>query len=86
MITLVTQLHIRYLSRNSNEILTSRDQNYVEQDFVSLKTFRLLYCKIDMSFVASLVSCWGFSSQLGRRLARSSHQELEIPMKWLQLD
>jgi hypothetical protein len=63
------------------------DQNYVEPDFVSLKTFCLSHCKIDMGFVANLVSCWGFSRQLGHRLGRSSHQELvEIPMKWSQLD
>jgi hypothetical protein len=34
----------------------------IQADLVSLKTFRLLYCKVDIKFVAGLGSCWGFSS------------------------
>jgi hypothetical protein len=39
-----------------------------------------------MNFVAGL-GCWlGFSIHWDHVLARSSHQELEIPMQWSELD
>jgi hypothetical protein len=51
-----------------------------------MQTFGLLCCKAHVSLPARLGSWLGFSSHWGYHLASSSHQKLEIPMKWSQLD
>jgi hypothetical protein len=51
-----------------------------------VKTFSLLYLKVDGNFVASLVYWLGSYKEWGPRLSRLSERKLEIPMYSSELD
>ncbi len=63
------------------------DLNVAHANCFSLKIFSLLYLNANVNFVAGPWSWLGLSSHWGHGLATSSsHQKVEIQMKWSPLD